>query len=280
MALLGAAVVSCTLTTSLDGLEGPPLSGTDGGTEASTADSGGDASIVIQTDAGLAYPSCATLPAGSPDGMYLIDPDGPGPHLSFRAYCDMTNDGGGWMLVTEAMLGAATSVQATAVKSKDDNDGLVLTVYANSPGCGSSVPATRHRQYIDDVPAWTRLRFHQTFRGYASCWHTFGGQEKPEAQPLDPNLVPFDKTLDTIRDQVRMGGSLGNAFDGVPAECHEDAHNFWAMVNGTASRSATVILRRRAPTAPAGLETGADCGLFGDGTSSGLDWEYREIYVK
>jgi len=47
--------------------------------------------------------SCkATLAAkpGLPTGSYTIDPDGTGPVQPFVGYCDMTTDGGGWLLLS------------------------------------------------------------------------------------------------------------------------------------------------------------------------------------
>jgi hypothetical protein len=55
--------------------------------------------------------SCLQILARDPsrfaaDGLYEIDPDGPGGNASIQVFCDMTLDGGGWTLVARSVRGA------------------------------------------------------------------------------------------------------------------------------------------------------------------------------
>lgn len=245
--LAAALGAGCSLLTSTSGLTGA------GDGQASASAPPGDGGPAPEAG-GVVASSCAALPAGTPDGPQLLDPDGPGPKPAFQATCDMTRDEGGWMLVTPEMLGEESGIGTTVTRRSDARGGAVLRAYVNLPGCGSG-PRSDHRIVVRDVIPWTRIRFRQSFAGRASCWHVFGFSE--DTSLLDANLLPFSKTTDTIRDQVRS-----------PA-------NFWSF--GEAElRAATVILRRREPTAPAALVTGADCGSFGAGTASPTFWEYSE----
>ncbi len=57
------------------------------------------------------YTSCQALKTAvgnPPTGPYQIDPDGPGGNAPFMAYCDMTNNDGGWTLVMKINGGAQT----------------------------------------------------------------------------------------------------------------------------------------------------------------------------
>ncbi|MGZ3424043.1 MAG: fibrinogen-like YCDxxxxGGGW domain-containing protein [Polyangiales bacterium] len=56
-------------------------------------------------DASVGVPgSCAEIHVTdpkAPSGTYLVDPDREGPRTSFKVFCDMSSDGGGWALVAK-----------------------------------------------------------------------------------------------------------------------------------------------------------------------------------
>ena len=91
--------------------------------------------------------SCAEILADHPaatDGMYTLDPDGPGPILPFETHCDMTTDGGGWTAITPCI---AEALHGT----------LFAVVPADIAGLDASC-----RPYTQDVGAQNHT-YHYTF---------------------------------------------------------------------------------------------------------------------
>ena len=192
----------------------------------------------------------------------------------------MTGDGGGWMLVTADMVSDEILRDATAVHAIDGLGGLVHTTYANNRGCGIAPNSAAMNLLADDVP-WTAIRYDMVFMGSNSCWGIFGDTHYHREGTTFANLIPFAPGVDVVRDTYRMGGSSGDAFDGVPYRCDNTTTNFWHQNNGGAERRASVVLRRdTCEPGEAGFSVGVSCTNYGGGTTSPTYWTHKNIYVR
>ena len=278
VALVAATGAACSFG-ALDGFSGAPTEGDAGPGDAASAapdtSSAGEAAAPLVSGA-----SCKAIKEANPnapDGRYRIVPVASEATAPFDADCDMTQDDGGWMRVTESMILEEKKQSVTVVHTTDERDQFMLRVYANSRGCGQG-PQDGYLATVRDVPRWSRLRARYEFYGNTSCWNILGAMS--DDVPFVTNIIPFEKTIDVARDALKMGGSLGDAFAGAPERCDDVDTNFWQQQAYFGRRSIVAIVRRGSADLPAGLATSTSCSDVAEGVTSPTYWEYRDIYVR
>src|SRR4030042_2182806 len=227
----------------------------------------GKTKVGTQSYPGISCKSVLDASDSAGTGNYWIDPTNGNTSDSFQSYCDMSNDSGGWMLVTQGMIQSEANSSTSNVKTTDANGGLINTITITG---GLDCNSKSYQMLLKDTIPWTKIRADYEFYGGNSCWGVFGnGSFGPTS-----NLIPYQSGTDIIRNQVKMGGSAGDNFDGINTRCDNETTNFWHANQGNVTRSAQTVLRRDSMSSYAGLQNGVACTGYTDG------WKYQNIYIR
>ncbi len=108
----------------------------------------------------LAYLNDAAPGATLVDGLYWIDPDGAGTGINaFKGYCDMTLDGGGWMLATWTHNGARSWSSSTSITGYGTGTDSVTPALSDFPDWLDDMPT------VFNVDLNVRLTYARTQQG-------------------------------------------------------------------------------------------------------------------
>ncbi|XP_031571451.1 uncharacterized protein LOC116305637 [Actinia tenebrosa] len=191
------------------------------------------------------------------DDNYWIKP--PNTNDTFKVFCHMSLLGV-WQRVTmswyHSMATAGVSITKTEVSG-----GLQISGSVTNYGCGGG---TGSGSIIYIKGYWTKIKYTQEFKGISSCWRIFGNvqfnNQGGAIGQTNHGLCQFDKTKDTITNELYMGGPKSHLFPGTTIRCDHLSDNLWQNSVSGGVRRATVTLRRNASVTLAGIYTSTSCG--------------------
>ncbi|MCX6355960.1 MAG: fibrinogen-like YCDxxxxGGGW domain-containing protein [Candidatus Aureabacteria bacterium] len=143
------------------------------------------------------YASCKAIKTATPsaaDGTYTIDPDGQGGNAPFDAYCDMTNNGGGWTLIMKGTKNNTFNYEAnywTTSNTLNPTD-LSLTVGSAKYPSFNTMPFTAIRGCVDH--ATTNCLMHTFGSSKSSAVALFTGGYLNEGVTMSEFNTAFGRT--------------------------------------------------------------------------------------
>jgi hypothetical protein len=91
-------------------------------------------------DDGCVFVSCAALPGGSQTGEYWLDPDGAGPVVQYRGWCNTTFLGGGWLDVVRTFALPGINLATYRDLFFVSNNAYSLTMVTGTTQDGTGLP--------------------------------------------------------------------------------------------------------------------------------------------
>ncbi len=220
------------------------------------------------------YPglSCRTiLESGnsSGDGTYWIDTTNGDNSDKQQAYCDMTANSGGWMLVKPNMVDSVYATYSSQTLSTDVNGGVAYNFVSTGTGCGNGQDP-RATVLITNNIQWDIVRSKKTLgpAGSSSCW----GVDNGGGYTVSSNLQLFNISNDILQNCVLTCSTSPYVMPPMN-RCDNAAENF-ARFNTANSRSFEQTGRRTNRTTNSGPAVGLSCNTMG------LNWVIDNIYIK
>ncbi|AKT38041.1 fibrinogen-like YCDxxxxGGGW domain-containing protein [Chondromyces crocatus] len=196
-----------------------------------------------QVNEDCAYRRCTDLPAGTPSGVFLLDPDGSGPVEPFAAYCEMELEGGGWTLVasvadrsyfsdTSCYLACGNANQVGACneerfKAADTAGDVESFTFADHKSDAYAVVPFREFLFVDSEGQYASYLISSAVQSNVSAWYPAGMKNWVPLQVEEHSTYSYPVAATNIPLEANNCGTLRLSFNvedsdtPMGAGCHE-----------------------------------------------------------
>ncbi|MBI4973060.1 DUF2341 domain-containing protein [Candidatus Roizmanbacteria bacterium] len=226
--------------------------------------------VGTQTYPGLSCKSILDAGNSTGNGTYWIDTTNGNSSDKQQVYCDMTNNSGGWILVTPSMVDSFAELNVTKVSSTDTNGGAIYTYTNTATGCGG--PQSGATVLITNSIQWDVVKVKESYNnGTSSCWST-NGDGNYGGQQTNSNMQAFAPGTDTLQNCV-LSCSTSPYVMPPMSRCDNAPENF-TRFNSASERSFEAIVRRINRTTLSGPALGLSCNAVN------MTSKFESIYIR